>query len=85
MFTNKGKGCWIDGAFGHDRTRMLLACMIRFAAPESHLIAELEGPESDDLSEEDDALELLNGHCEPDVMFVFEAGDLLLVDASDLT
>jgi len=71
-------GCWIDGAFGDDHRREKLAGLV--APFDAELAEELRGPGSDDLSEEDDAIDRLNDQAvEEGYLFVFDSGDLLLV------
>ncbi len=60
-------GCHGDGSLGHQHTREACAARLREFVPESPerdaLIAELRGEMSDDASEEDDAVDMLNEAC----------------------
>ena len=97
MFTANEIGCIADGSFGHahvrERLADLLVHMFRHhprggdgvhwaeAAP---LVAELRAEPSDDYSEEDDAIGLLNEHAVSwEVLFSMEDGDLMLVATDD--
>lgn len=78
-YTKADVGCHIDGVFGSAYRRARIAEMVAFVRPQAPLIQELEGEPSDDLSEEDDAINLLNDHVEEGVHFEFVDGDLLLL------
>jgi len=58
-------GCYADGVYGWDHVRDVLAGMVEgmgHAGIGDELAALLQGPMSDDASEEDEALDLLNEH-----------------------
>lgn len=74
-------GCYGDGTFGHQHVRERLAAEVsRF---DSDLAELLRGPMSDDGSEEDEALEILNSHTARNMFWHFENGDLLLSRMGD--
>lgn len=55
-------GCFGDGTFGHQHTRIRCAeALVATGAP-NDLVAPLYSDMSDDGSEEDDACDFLNGH-----------------------
>lgn len=92
-WSGKNLGCFIDGAFGHERTRAKLADLVRGTIRRIdhsgeietglELIAELESQPSDDLSEEDDAVSFLQDHTADGFIWEFNAGDLLLINEAD--
>jgi len=56
-------GCYGDGVYGWDHVRDALAGLVESLGPlGADLAEELQGLMSDDASEEDDALDLLNEH-----------------------
>ena len=76
IYTPEEAGCYGDGAGGHDHVRARLAELVQpFDAPLSDLLRE-DG--SDDLSEEDEALEILGEHSAPGMVWEFNDGDLIL-------
>lgn len=73
-------GCYGDGTFGHQHVRERLAAEVsRFDAELAEL---LRGPMSDDASEEDEALDILNEHTASHLYWAFVDGDLMLVDST---
>ena len=83
--TKKDMGCWIDGAYGLDRTRNKLASLIEMYShkPNEHtdLINSLNNHVElfdDDFSTMDSAVEILQTICEEDVEFFWIDGDLIL-------
>lgn len=61
IFGKDDVGCWADGAGGGSHVREVLAGLVKALGGEGQdLAAELRNEPSDDLSEEDDAIELLN-------------------------
>ena len=79
MFDKHDAGCFADGGLGHNHVRQVLADLVRAIDETLDLEHQLTDIPSDDLSEESDALDLLNAHtdgCE----FIFDAGDLLLIE-----
>lgn len=81
-FTSVSVGCHADGSFGHERVRSILARELERALDAEQvpaLVEALQGEPSDDMSEEDEAIELLNAHCcAPSVYFAMVDGDLML-------
>ncbi len=71
------RGCYADGALGHQHVRDNLAYLVRDLGGE--LSDMLRGAMSDDASEEDAALDLLNEHAPEGMVWTFSDGDLLLV------
>lgn len=76
LYTPNLAGCWADGSFGHDHIRFVLSSMVE--ALDWELSRELLQPSTDDMSEEDDAIALLNEHCEG-CSFGMRDGDLMLL------
>lgn len=76
-FTSQDVGCWADGAYGEDHRRRKLAAMLRDLGAEGAALYLDEEP-SDDYSEEDDALDILQKHTAPGLLWFMESGDLLL-------
>lgn len=94
-FTRHDVGCYADGAFGHQHCREVLADLLgNVPNSTAHgflgepggtvdaLQAALRSEMSDDAWEEDRALDALNSLCADDVYFVFENGDLLLLEVT---
>src|ERR1700735_2119802 len=86
-YTKKAIGCYIDGAFGQDHRRAKLADLIRDLETQDMINARgysvtecLTEEPSDDFSEEQDALDILQEFTEADLVWVFEAGDLILTE-----
>lgn len=75
-------GCYLDSTFGRQRIRWELAEMIRgLPGADADLMSSLRGPleeAPDDLSDEDDALEILQAVTD-DASWEFRDGDLMLV------
>jgi hypothetical protein len=70
---------WGDGSFGHKHIRERLASLVREFNDE--LAGELLNEPSDDMSEEDEALDILNANTSQDngpVVWEFVDGDLML-------
>lgn len=91
-YTIANRGCYGDGAHGHQHVRNRLAHLVaelgRINQDRIDLIASLQGPMPDDASDEDYALDLLCADaCAESCMFVLDSGDLLLVstDESEVT
>ena len=86
LYTAKDAGCYADGAYGHNHCRDVLAelfavCQQRTGvAPEGAWETErgLAGEGSDDLHEEDDAIDYLNTVTEG-ATWQYVDGDLMLV------
>lgn len=68
-------GVYIDSAAGHEHIRQVLANLVEEYAPD--LASELRGAPSPDLSEEDDALDVLNQMTRGGV-WSFHNGDIIL-------
>ena len=77
-------GCWIDGAFGMEHAAAKLRVMLMDCGEaNTGLLDELEEvkPEDDDFdSIIEAATDALDAFCDPDVVWLWEAGDLLLVE-----
>lgn len=94
-YTVVSRGCFGDGAFGHQHVRERLATLLEELAagpliPEAStradaegLAEELRGPMSDDASEEIAGLEMLNDWGVDGVHFDFVDGDLISMPVSD--
>lgn len=96
QFTDADKGCYIDGANGLDHACKVLADLItnctqpRIPGYISGIDAEIPQLQAilrkgidavaDDHSEIEMATDILTMACPDNLMFVWEAGDLLLVD-----
>ena len=76
-FTSKDIGCYGDGCGGWQHVRDRLATLVEPYS--AHIAAELLADMSDDASEEDEALILLQAHTEPGMAWAFIDGDLLLL------
>lgn len=74
-------GCYADGTFGHNHVREILAGLIQ--GYNLDLAEELRKPMSDDASEENEALDILDNHCDG-VSFILENGDLMLIGSEEL-
>lgn len=82
-FTLDDVGCHADGAFGHQHCRERLASLLDEAFDGKgfdHLVVAglLRGPGSDDLAEEDEAIDLLQSVTEDGLFWAFLDGDLIL-------
>ena len=89
-YTKKDVGCYIDGAFGEEHRRTKLADMVRDLETAEMIeqrgysvVESLSNENVDDISDEDDALEILQEFTESGLVWMFEAGDLLLMDESE--
>lgn len=89
-FKPSDAGCYADGAFGHQHVRERLAHEVEALArrtfkidEHADLIAELRADMSDDASEEEHAIGLLNNYCADGCHFEFVDGDLMLVVDGD--
>lgn len=83
LFTAKHEGCYADGTFGADHRRQLLADMLgdimnRHFDEYQKLQRELRIEPSDDISEEDDALEIINS-VTSNATWQMVDGDLMLI------
>lgn len=83
-------GCWADGAAGHKHVRNRLAQLVANVWTQEMLdkygydVAEaLDVEMSDDASEEDDALDILQEFTESGFVWEFVDGDLMLVNESE--
>jgi hypothetical protein len=90
-YTKKDCGCYIDGAFGEDHRRAKLASLIRgletsemIDARGYSVLESLQGNPPDDLSDEDDALDILSQFTEDGLIWEFNAGDLILFNEEEL-
>ena len=82
-FYRTGLGCIADGSYGQAHIRERLAELVQpYGRKGKALAIELGKPMSDDASEEDDAIDLLNNYTEDGIYFTMSNGDLLLVDES---
>ena len=86
-YTENDIGCWIDGAFGLDHAASVLAEMLPYSLlhpAEKKCINRLRANLiSDDHWEFDFATELLDTFTAPGLIWVWEAGDLILVTEDD--
>ncbi len=90
-FTQDDVGCYADGANGSEHRRAVLAEMLAGltglgtaeAVECANLIKELAGEPSDDYSEEDNAIAILQEHTEPGLVWLMHDGDLVLCDEKD--
>ena len=93
-FTLKNIGCYADGAFGHKHIRETLVREIetlrqrtgsrRFDSQKMHdMLVALRGEMSDDASEEDEAIDVLNEYCADGVHFSMIDGDLMLTNSTE--
>jgi hypothetical protein len=71
-------GLYADSTFGHDHIREALAGLVEEFGGDQNLADDLRGRWSDDLSEEDEALDFLNGLSD-ERTFAMAEGDLLLL------
>jgi hypothetical protein len=84
-------GCWADGALGHDHVRQRLAQLVANVwTPEmldkyGYDVAEVLDKEmSDDASEEDDALDIIQEFTDASLTWQFVDGDLLLLEDTEM-
>jgi hypothetical protein len=87
-FNDEDCGCWIDGAFGQEHACHKLAGMVyELDAHElsQSLIAASEDRDLDIIDDLiSDATDLLQENTDPELSWVWEAGDLLLCHEADL-
>src|SRR3972149_3998056 len=86
VWTRDDVGCYIDNAHGmaHARGRLIeLMLEVEESERTAELVKALEGDMSDDDWESDEALDLINEYCAPDVSFMWVDGDLLLRGIED--
>lgn len=89
LYGPKDVGCFADGTFGHNYIRSGLSILLLSLFPENcaettELRIRLNQEMSDDASEEDDAINLLNDHACEGAYFEMVDGDLMLsVEGSD--
>ena len=97
-FTNKDVGCYADGGLGQDYTRSRLSDTLAEVThgvivkrmPLGNyekmrgLHKSLNGPMSDDAWDEIEALEILQENTEDGLVWIMEAGDLLLISEAQL-
>jgi hypothetical protein len=76
LYDESDIGCYGDGAFGHTHIRWKLAELVEDIDP--MLAKELRSTSSDDMTEEDDALDLLNDRTQQTCRWDLVDGDLLL-------
>lgn len=76
-------GCWIDGSYGIEHQCAKLASMLPSKHKDliEHLIRCQADPSllSDDMSEIEEVTEVLNSYCTPNVRFIWESGNLILI------
>lgn len=94
LFTKQDIGCHADGTFGNDHCRNVLQTLLDDVGrsdgfePSEQLtyIAEIRrflmADPSDDFSEEDEAIEILQSVTDDNLQWVMESGDLLLIEIS---
>ena len=87
LYTKEDIGCWIDGAFGLDHAASVLAGMLPYTILTNEgkkCVNRLRASRiSDDHWEFDYATELLYDYTAKDLLWVWEAGDLILVTEDD--
>ena len=83
-FTVEHAGRYGHGSYGHEHVRDRLANLLDRYTMSAELADTLRGTPSDDVSEEIEALDLLNKQCEDGLAFEMVAGDLLLVPTSEM-
>lgn len=81
-YTKKDIGCWIDGAYGEKHSRIKLATMMEELG-NMELARELLKEPSEDWEEMNDATYTLEENTEEGLMWIWEAGDLILTDEGD--
>ena len=86
MFTKGDTGCHADGTFGHSHIRTALAGLIGgYTCNKSNEAYDsLSKPMPDDAWDEDEALEILQSHTEPGLIWLMDSGDLMLMDESEV-
>lgn len=88
IFSKEDIGCYIDAAFGLDHARRrlveLLSCVPRSSKVQK-LMVELEEEENLDFIFEamDEAVDILSQYTTEDIMWLFEAGDLILMEVEE--
>ncbi len=89
VYTTTDAGCYADGTHGHAYIRQRLATLLDRLPVSSDdltqidrysIAMELRDDMSADASEEDDALEILQGHTADGVVWEFYEGDLMLTE-----
>lgn len=94
-FTASDMGCWVDGAFGMDHAIRKLRDLVTRIDKSHKLLeeyhAEIVGNSlkqwiTDGYAGEwlDDATEVLQDHTSPGLVWIWEAGDLILMDESEV-
>ena len=94
MFTQADVGCHVDAAFGSDHRRARLIDLVNSLPPTQAipgtiigensqefrvgLLESLAGPTPDDAWDEDAAIDLLSEVTEPGLVWIMDAGDLIL-------
>jgi hypothetical protein len=84
-FTKQDCGCYADGALGNQHIRDKLIELLTPICDEiDEIIICLNGQASDDFWEEEEAMIILNRHCNDGIMFEIVDGDLVLIEEKEL-
>lgn len=83
VFGKEDVGCYSDGAFGHTHLRERLAELCEDLGYK-RVPGWLRKEGSDDLYEEDAAIELLQRHTEEGLIWWMDGGDLLLTEENEV-
>jgi len=81
LFDERDVGSWIDGAFGEGHAIEKMADMLRDVDPYPDLLAEYDDGEIEEEFENewlDDATERLQENTAPGLVWLWDAGDLIL-------
>lgn len=80
-WTKEDAGCYVDGTFGEDHLRDVLAGLLRVTGGADELASSLHSPDPEDDSGDDiiDALEHLQEHTEDGLSWILDNGDLFLL------
>ena len=96
LYTESDLGCHIDGAYGTDHARrklidMLEYCLCAYSPNENprpqieQIQNYLEQEPSDDMSEFDEATEILQDHTADGLVWIWDSGDLILTTDDELS
>lgn len=83
LYRKSDIGCFADCCNGEDHRREILANLMA-NLKKYDLAIELRGPSSGNYSDEDRALQVLQNFTESGLTWTMEAGDLLLIENSEL-
>ena len=96
LYNKSDLGCHIDGAYGTDHARrklidMLEYCLCAYSPNEKprpqieKIQTYLEQEPSDDMSEFDEATEILQDHTTDGLVWIWDGGDLILTTDEELS